>query len=408
MYPLGPLGTVLNLDACLAQGWRASDNDDVRILRRDQAPHQIFLLCQGTYVLVGSVLASAAPGGSAIFTTASGAAEPPHLAYRMDLPSSAFEAPSLIYTLFPPPAPPQQQQQQHTHDAALLSSYEYHSNRPQEHQLAASRSRAFPGEASPPNLIRMPPAPTFAAPVAIGALGATGAAAVSMRARFSTAAFEVDTPLLRLAKREKRAWVKEEDELLMQLVAEYGPCQWARISRRMPGRIGKQCRERWVNHVSVTVNKNPWSPQEDEMLLCLHEEVGFDFAYPAQTKPIVLKFAAPQWGNRWCEIARRMPGRPENAVKNHYNSLASRHHASKRPRTHNARAARPKPIGMPLPVQLRAARTTKTGASASSDSSNRVDDDDGEVDSDNDALSVVVEENANEIALRSLAEVAGI
>ncbi|XBJ11173.1 hypothetical protein VPH35_015915 [Triticum aestivum] len=47
----------------------------------------------------------------------------------------------------------------------------------------------------------------------------------------------------------KGEWLQQEDELLKRLATEHGKCKWAEISKHLPGRIGKQCRERWTNHL---------------------------------------------------------------------------------------------------------------------------------------------------------------
>lgn len=53
----------------------------------------------------------------------------------------------------------------------------------------------------------------------------------------------------------KQAWTAEEDAKLLELVERHGPSNWSRIAADLPSRIGKQCRERWHNHLSPSVKK---------------------------------------------------------------------------------------------------------------------------------------------------------
>ena len=64
----------------------------------------------------------------------------------------------------------------------------------------------------------------------------------------------------------KGPWTEQEDKKLINLVEKYGAEKWSFISSHFPERIGKQCRERWFNHLCPTVNKTAWSKEEEWIL----------------------------------------------------------------------------------------------------------------------------------------------
>lgn len=51
----------------------------------------------------------------------------------------------------------------------------------------------------------------------------------------------------------------EEDDLVLRLVSDHGPKNWSFIAKQLPGRIGKQCRERWHNHLNPDISKDKWT-----------------------------------------------------------------------------------------------------------------------------------------------------
>jgi hypothetical protein len=98
-----------------------------------------------------------------------------------------------------------------------------------------------------------------------------------------------------------RSWLASEDELVRTLVAQFGPRKWKLIASRLKTKSQKQVYARWRDYLQPGLTTQPWSKEEQVKLLELQEHVG----------------------NQWAVLARLMPGRSPNAIKNRY-------HATKR------------------------------------------------------------------------------
>ena len=125
----------------------------------------------------------------------------------------------------------------------------------------------------------------------------------------------------------KRPWTSDEDQTLLAAVEKYGACRWSMIAPHLStGRVGKQCRERWNNHLCPEVKKTEWSETEDRAIL-----VG-----------------VAELGTRWCEIIKApgLVGRTDNAIKNRYYSAVRKAHRQEKrtdgPAIENSPTADPK------------------------------------------------------------------
>ncbi|CAK92931.1 unnamed protein product (macronuclear) [Paramecium tetraurelia] len=97
--------------------------------------------------------------------------------------------------------------------------------------------------------------------------------------------------------KKRKPFTKEEDQLILKLVAKYRK-NWSRIAKFLPEKTSKQIRERFINKLNPQIKFEPFTEEEDHIILKAYQEIG----------------------SKWTKIQDLLVGRPENMIKNRFYS----------------------------------------------------------------------------------------
>ncbi|OMJ80677.1 hypothetical protein SteCoe_19012 [Stentor coeruleus] len=104
-----------------------------------------------------------------------------------------------------------------------------------------------------------------------------------------------------------KVWKAKEDAVLKRLTSKYKAKNWKKIARELTKEIkkersGKQCRERYINHLATKKLSPTWTEKEIKLLFQYHSV----------------------YGNRWSIISKFIPCKSKNSIKNFYHSTLRR------------------------------------------------------------------------------------
>ncbi|KAL1215064.1 Transcription factor MYB28 [Cardamine amara subsp. amara] len=98
---------------------------------------------------------------------------------------------------------------------------------------------------------------------------------------------------------KKGAWTTDEDKKLISYIHDHGEGGWRDIPQKAGlKRCGKSCRLRWTNYLKPEIKRGEFSSEEEQIIIMLHASRG----------------------NKWSVIARHLPRRTDNEIKNYWNT----------------------------------------------------------------------------------------
>ncbi|KAM3681669.1 hypothetical protein ACB094_12G014700 [Castanea mollissima] len=155
------------------------------------------------------------------------------------------------------------------------------------------------------------------------------------------------------------AWSAEEDKILTDYIATNGEGKWRNLPKEAGlKRCGKSCRLRWINYLKPDIKRGNITSAEEDLIIRLHKLLG----------------------NRWALIAKRLPGRTDNEIKNYWNTVLKKKLSNKGKETSDDnKKIKPSVKSVPEVVKTKAFRFTKVFVAPQQDKHEAFDDNNNNV-----------------------------
>jgi myb proto-oncogene protein len=100
-------------------------------------------------------------------------------------------------------------------------------------------------------------------------------------------------------KFSRRHFTQDDDNLILTGIQLYGKNNWKLVAELLTNRSSHQVRERYKNYLNPEINKEPWTIEEDLLLISL----------------------VKQYGRKWSMFSKELQGRTQTAIKNRWNTF---------------------------------------------------------------------------------------
>ncbi|EAY22372.1 Myb-like DNA-binding domain containing protein [Trichomonas vaginalis G3] len=94
----------------------------------------------------------------------------------------------------------------------------------------------------------------------------------------------------------RKTFTKKNDEKLLSIIKSIGTHNWKKVAEKMTNFTARQCKDRYNIYLKEANKQEPWTAEEDQLLIKLQSEIG----------------------SHWTQISNFFEGRNINNIKNRW------------------------------------------------------------------------------------------